>query len=211
MHQSQEDQIVFILGVTNHWVTLVVQKTQQNHVCAFYLDSNNEPVLMATESELNDLVQVREDKHMKRKGQPYTHWKRKTLYQSFVDQRDVVNLLTKCVSGEKDLRGELVTRCWTKLLDSYYQSLGDKTDDPDLHLASLIQWLEQHYPTQIILSHHVEMLQRFHSLVDEATMLRLHIWLKNCSQHTAVKQAGLENVESFYSIIDKIKTFLDQE
>lgn len=205
LQQSPEDQVVFILGVTNHWVTLVVHKNKYSGVCAFYLDSNNEPVLMATETQLKSLVHSREVKHIKRKGQPYSQWKKKVLYQSFVDQRDIVNLLVRCVSGETDLRGELTAQSWTKLLDSYSQLVGGKTGDSDLHLVSLIEWLEGHYPTQVISSRHFKMLSQFHPHMDKAVLVQIHKWSKECTQHSNEKNCGLENVRLFYSIVEKIK------
>lgn len=208
LRQSSKDQLVFILGVTNHWVTLAVHKRKEN-ISAFYLDSNNEPVLMASEAHLEDLVQIREDKYTKRKGKPYSQWKRTVLYQSFVDQRDVVKLLTKCLSGEKDLRGELATQNWIKLLASYYQVVSEEGDDADSHLVSLIKWLEEHYPTQVILSHHIDMLSKFHEHIDKDVLGRIKKWLKDCSHNSHEKHCGLDIVCSFYSLLDKIQVLLD--
>lgn len=202
--QSQEDWLVFILGVTNHWVTLVVHKSKENGVTVFYLDSNNTPVLLASETHLEGLVQAREVKYAKRKGKPYSQWKRKVLYQSFEDQRDVVNLLVRCVSGEKDLRGELTTQSWSKLLDSYYQHVGRRGDDADLHLASLIEWLEDHYPSKVIHSHHLNILSQFHPHMAKEVLVRIHQWSKDCDNHSKEKGCGLENVVSFFSTVHAI-------
>jgi hypothetical protein len=200
--QSKEDRLAFILGVTNHWVTMVVEKTRKSSLHVFYLDSNNEPVLMATESQLQALVEAREQKYMKRKGISYSDWKRNVLYQSFVDQRDIVELLVRCVSGESDLRGELTKQAWKKLVDSFYESVTVRDGEDDLFLASLVQWIEQHYPTSVIHKHHIDLLERYHQLVDKATLLRLHQWVRDCEQHV---QTGLDIIEPFYSILDKIK------
>ena len=208
LDQSREDRLAFILGVTNHWVTLVVEKTSESGLHAFYLDSNNEPVLMATESELRRLVEAREEKHVKRKGAPYSDWKRNVLYQSFVDQRDIVELLVGCVSRETDLRGELTKQNWSKLLDSFYECVSVRDGENDLYLASLVQWIEQYYPTKVILDHHTQLLERFQHLLDEATSLRLQQWIDNCEQYSTDKPTGVEFVESFYFIVDKIKKIL---
>lgn len=190
--------------MTNHWVTLVVHKSIENGVTDFYLDSNNEPVLLASDTHLENLVQAREIKHTKRKGEPYSQWKRKVLYQSFEDQRDVVNLLVRCISGEKDLRGELTTQSWTKLLDSYYQHVGGRGDDPDLHLACLIEWLEDHYPSKIIHSYHLNILCHFHQHMAKEVLVRIDKWSKDCGNHLKERDCGLENVVSFYSTLHAI-------
>ena len=210
LRQSQEDRLAFILGVTNHWVTIVVEKRVKSRLHVFYLDSNNEPVLMATETELQTLVKAREQKYMKRKGIPYTDWKRNVLYQSFVDQRDIVELLVKCVSGEADLRGELTKQAWSKLIESFYESVSVSDGDDDLFLASLVQWIEQHYPTSVINKHHLKLFERYHQLVDKATSLRLHKWIRDCDQYLTNKQTGLDVTEFFHDILDKLKTILSQ-
>ena len=207
LRQSVEDHLVFVLGVTNHWVTLAVKKRKES-LCTFYLDSNNEPVLMAPGNMLERLVEIREEKYTKRKGQPYSDWKRKVLYQSFVDQRDLVDLLLKCVSGEKDLREELTIQNWTKLIDSFCQVVnGDK----DSHLAGLITWLQEHYPSSVLMSHHVEMLSQFHKHLNKDILLHIKKWAEDCSQHAEEKQSGLENVEAFYSIVEKVLTIVNKE
>ena len=208
LHQSKDDRLAFILGVTNHWVTMVVEKRRESSLHIFYLDSNNEPVLMATETELQTLVKAREQKYMKRKGIPYSDWKRNVLYQSFVDQRDIVELLVKCVSGEADLRGELTKQAWSKLVDSFYESVIVSDGEDDLFLASLVQWIEQHYPTSVIHDHHVELLKCYHQLVDKATSMTLQQWIRDCERYSIKKQTGLEIIDSFYSILDKMKPIL---
>ena len=210
LHQSKEDKLAFILGVTNHWVALVVEKTRESGLHTFYLDSNNEPVLMATENQLKRLVKAREEKRIKRKGVPYSDWKRNVLYQSFVDQRNIVDLLVRCVSQETDLRGELTKQTWSKLLDSFYESVSLMDGECDLYLASLVQWIEQHYPTKVILSHHTKLLEHFQYLLDKETALRLEQWISDCQQYSTNKQTGLEIVESFYSIVHKIKEILNK-
>ena len=205
LRQSKEDRLAFILGITNHWVTVVVEKRRESSLHVFYLDSNNEPVLMATEAELQTLVKAREQKYMKRKGIPYSDWKRNVLYQSFVDQRDIVDVLVRCVCGEADMRGELTQQAWSKLVDSFYESVRVSNGEDDLFLASLVQWIEQHYPISVIHKHHVKLLECYHQLVDEATSLRLQQWIADCEQHSINKQTGLDIVESFYSILDQLK------
>ena len=206
--QSKEDRLAFILGVTNHWVTVVVEKRRESGLHVFYLDSNNEPVLMATESQLQTLVKAREQKYMKRKGIPYSDWKRNVLYQSFVDQRDVVELLVRCVSGESDLRGELTKQAWKKLVDSFYESVSVRGGDDDLFLASLVQWIEQHYPTSVVDKHHIDLLKHYHQLVDRATSLRLQQWIRDCEQYLNRSQTGLDIIQPFYSVLDKMKVIL---
>ena len=184
---------------------MVVQKRKENGLHTFYLDSNNEPVLMATETELQALVKAREQKYMKRKGITYSDWKRNVLYQSFVDQRDVVELLVRCLSGKADLRGELTKQTWSKLVDSFYECVSMKDGEDDLFLASLVQWIEQHYPISVVLDHHIKLFECYHQLLDKATSLKLQQWIRDCGQYSKGNQTGVDIVESFYSIVDKIK------
>lgn len=210
MHRLPEDNLVFLLGVTNHWVTLFVHKSKENGISVFYLDSNNEPVLMASETNLRSLVQARENKHIKRKGHSYSPWKKKVLYQSFVDQRDVVEILVKCVSGKVDLRGEMAIQTWNKLLDSYDCVVKNSNEDNnrDLLFARLIEWLQEHYPSKVIIDHHMEILRQFHQLMDKHVLLRIKEWINSCAQ-LIPDACGLESLESFYLSIDKLKAFVD--
>ena len=210
--RSKEDRVAFILGVTNHWVTLVVEKRRKSSLHAFYLDSNNEPVLIATNSQLRTLVETREQKYIKRKGLPYTTWKRNVLYQSFVDQRDIAELLVRCVSQETDIRGEMSKQMWNKLLDSFYEHVNVRDGDHDLFVACLVEWIEQHYPTKAIHDEPIQLLTCYHQLLDKTTLRRLREWVIVCelySIHTS--QVGIDIIEVFYSIIDKIKVIINYQ
>ena len=184
---------------------MVVEKRRESSLHAFYLDSNNEPVLMATETELQALVKARKQKYMKRKGIPYSDWKRNVLYQSFMDQRDIVELLVRCVSGETDLRGELTKQTWSKLVDSFYECVSLRDGEDDMFLATLVQWIEQHYPISVILDHHIKLFECYHTLLDKAISLKLQQWIRDCEQYSQGNPTGVDIVESFYSIVAKIK------
>lgn len=156
---------MFILGVTNHWVTLYAyyrtQLAEQQSVSEreglslVYLDSNNVPVLGASDGEIDDLVTEREKKRVQIKGQGYSSWKRDVVKQAFCDQRDLVTLLARCLSGQQNLLQHALCRHWSVVLDSFEQHMASAVVDVDIFLPLLIQWLENHHQPNSLRDHQV--------------------------------------------------------
>ena len=157
---------VFILGVTNHWLTLYAyhrnQSAEQHPVskreglALVYLDSNNVPVLGASDEEIDDIVVEREKKRVQKKGQGYSSWKRDVIKQAFCDQRDLVTLLARCLSGQQSLLQHVLCRHWSVVLDSFEQHVAaGAVVGVDMFLPLLIQWLENHHQPNSLRDHQV--------------------------------------------------------
>ena len=99
----------FILGVTNHWVAIFVQKIA-SRVNLIYFDSYNVPVLTATPDELKLIIDKEEDEHRKHKGCDWTTEEREETVQAYEDKKNVVLMLAHCCSGNRNLRKEMERR-----------------------------------------------------------------------------------------------------
>ena len=180
-------RLVFIIGVTNHWVALLAYKTSCNlyKMGLLYLDSNNDVVLGASTEHLEILVAKRERKRQEKKGTKYTAWERKILLQSFKDQRDIVHLLGECLVGRANLCQEHVTRTWEALLDSYNEEvinpLKDEFIGSDFHTGLVLQWLEVHYQPTVIINNQFSILETLglHNVKGNVKK-RLLEWLDSC-------------------------------
>ena len=209
VHARANDCLVFILGVTNHWVTLMAYQTRGKNIGVLYLDSNNEPVLLATSGDIKSLVEKREQKHIARSGVGYTPWKRDTLEQSLHDQRDVVNLLCDCVRGECDLRYELINSYWKRLVRSYRENVTCQPGSGDLYAVMLLNWLESHYSAHVISECYIRMLiQLGKQFLSEQLLLEVQAWVSECSSDN-LTSTGISQVDHFSSAMQQLDCIIN--
>lgn len=153
---------VFILGVTDHWVTVyayrsAVQHTLDNHgrLSLVYMDSNNVAVLGASDGQIDDIVTEKEKRRVERKGKGYTSWRRSVIRQALCDQRDLVSLLASCLNGQISLPQHTLCQNWTSVLDSFDQNVTRAVVEPHLFVPLLLQWLETHHRPHTLRDHQV--------------------------------------------------------
>ena len=219
--------LVFILGVTNHWVTLLATKSgpgEQDRTSAvlgsderersggekislIYLDSNNVPVLGASDADILALVHKKEKERVQRKGKGWSEWKRGVIYQAFVDQRALVSMLADCLCDNADLRGELLRVSWSRMLDSYDQNVFARlssSEDTGLYVALLLHWLEGQYHPQTLRDTHLGMLHRLGpGWLGQGVRERVQLWVEHCRRILEGYTTGLTLVDLFVSVVDK--------
>lgn len=149
---------MFILGVTNHWVTVYAyhnKKHSKNEptLSLLYWDSNNISILHSSDADIEIVVNEKEKEKVKRKGYGYKPWKRAVFRQSLSDQRDLVILLSECLSGEKAFKQCVLCGLWNSVLDSFEKNVGEVEEDEFLSL--LLQWLENDYLPSSLQNHQV--------------------------------------------------------
>jgi len=205
---SKISYLVFILGVTNHWVSLLAYKDIGSKIGILYCDSNNEPVLQATDNEIEQLVIAREEKHKKRKGVGYESWKRNTLKQSFHDQRDLVDLLTQCLQGSHTLPSMLVSGHWESLLTNYHRQVSMASSNAgDGHIVKLLHWLETGYSVSALKSSYIKPLVYFGAeSLTAAVRSKLDAWVLECSVFQYI--VGLDQINGFVDIVNHIASIL---
>ena len=239
---------VFILGVTNHWVTLLAYKISGD-TCAktaieceaivaeknskqvesmarlngwkmpkekigmLYLDSNNVPVLTASDTEILQIMAKKEADLVRKKSRGWSEWKRGVIFQAFVDQREVVRMLGRCLCGQSDLRTELLEASWAQVLDSYerHVSTGSR-ENPGLGPALLVQWLEVQYRPQSLYEHQLALLCYLgKDLLGTSSRQQLQRWVGQCRQHLEVCAIGIDILDAFRAILDQVELGLRTE
>ncbi len=204
--------LAFLLGVTNHWVTVlafrVPGEVEREKRGLVYLDSNNVPVLTAGNSDIVQIVK-KESERLRRKGRGYSEWKRGVMYQAFVDQRDVVQLLVEVLYGSKNLCTEVLTTHYTRLMDSFSehvdQPLGDKADR-GMYTALLVHWLENHYRPQTLRDTHLYALRHFGAeCLQRTTRVQVESWVHRCRD---LCDSGIDIVDLFLAILNELDSFL---
>ncbi len=205
--RGENNYLVFILGVTNHWVTLLAYRQCPEGIGLLYLDSNNEPVLLATEDDIDKLVEAREQKYIKRKGVGYEPWKRKILRQSLCDQRDVVALLSDCLRGTHTLSSEYVSSHWEKMLSSYREMVTTSARDRDVHTVGLLCWLESGYSVRGLRDLYMKPLLFFggESLTPQLRV-NMQYWAEEVLQMQPV--GGLDHINNFLELVNELNCFL---
>ena len=242
--------LVFILGVTNHWVMLLAYKIPRtkavsnvthkhetvpeqscgdetipnltdedrivlNTTCRgtkvglLYLDSNNVPMLTASNEEIVKIVEKKEAERIRCKGKGYSEWKRGVIFQAFVDQRDVVQLLAECLSGQRDLRSEMVAANWTNVLNSYddhvlYPLANSR--DANLYTALLLQWLEVHCHPRSLRDSQLSLHRFGVKSLPSQLRLRLKHWISD--SHQLLQQCsstGFSVIELFLGVLEELQ------
>ena len=146
---------LFILGVTNHWVTLYAYHSSErglrgSGLSLVYFDSNNVAVLGASDSDIQRVVMEKERERVRVKGRGYSSWKRAVFTQALFDQRDLVDLLAKCLSGQQSLSQSVASGHWNSVLDSFEEHMSTALSEEDLFLPLLLHWMEtQHQPNSL--------------------------------------------------------------
>ncbi len=212
--------LVLVMGVTNHWVTMLASRTLRDVAAKgprethglVYLDSNNVPLLTATNSEIVKLVEKKEGERIQRKGRGYSEWKRGVIYQALVDQRDVVQLLAGVLYGSKNICSEWLMSRWTLLLDSYSQHvvlpLAD-SQDRGLRTALLVQWLENHCRPQTLRDTHLSGLKYLGVHHLHANMrARVKNWVHHCQESC---DPGIDIIDLFLAVLREVHAFLNSQ
>ena len=205
--RGETNYLVFILGVTNHWVTLLAYRKCPEGIGLLYLDSNNEPVLLATETDIDKLVEAREQKYIKRKGVGYEPWKRNILRQSLCDQRDVVAVMSDCLQGTHTLSCEFVSSHWEKMLSNYREMVTTTVGDRDVHTVDLLCWLESGYSVRGLRDAYMRPLLFFggESLTPQLRV-EMQSWAEELSRMQPV--GGLDHINNFLELVDELNCFL---
>ena len=221
--------LVFILGVTNHWVSLLAYKAteqssssnrlndyheqcnkqQQQRIGMVYMDSNNIPVPGYTNEDIDALLLKQENERIKVKGKGYTDWKREMYRQAYKDQRELVLKLTQCVSGCGNLCTDVIANYISRVMKSYNECVEQrlvKLGDSNLFLPLLLDWLQNHYPPQTMEETLLPMLEQNAGLTE---LDPLREWARHVhAQLSLLEISGLTTIDLLQEILETILTKL---
>ena len=120
-----------------------------------FLDSQNKHTAVMTDEDIEKKIAEWEEKDYRKKGRSYSDWERQNYQQSLRDQRELLPVLARCLSGSTSLTTEYVDSRITALVGNYRKSvhspfLSAGEEDPDMYLSLLSQWLETYNRPQHI-------------------------------------------------------------
>ena len=118
--------LIFILGITNHWASALVTKDKKQSLLVMYFDSCNVPIITYTDEDIVAHMKKQEKEKIKKKGKGWTSWEHEIAKQSYIDQREVVHLLTSCATGKCDLCSEMIDREVDKITRDFKTNVVDQ-------------------------------------------------------------------------------------
>ena len=173
------------------------------------------------------MVIEREKKRVQIKGQGYSAWKRGVVKQAFCDQRDLVTLLARCLSGQCNLLQHALCQHWGVVLDSFEQHVAGVLVNVDMFLPLLLQWLENHHQPNSLRDHQVGtaesngvglaclpvqvcMLREFGAdYLNKELRVQLAGWLQYCHKRLADYSGGIVLVDVFVLVLQQISQLID--
>jgi hypothetical protein len=182
-----------IVGALSHWVTVVINKVptgdQATAVEVLLFDSNNTPVLGASESQLAKIAAAKAEE----RGWDPSSSKESYYRSSLRDQQAVVTLLARLFTGATDMRAEAVNGAVERMLADFdltvkatmqdtthlrdgsnasQQTLSSEGGDSDAwHL-----WLRERQPPAVLRSGMLATVQRWGSFLSELNRKALRAW-----------------------------------
>lgn len=113
-----------------------------------FLDSQNKRTAVMTDEDIERKIAEWEDRDYRRKGRSYSDWERQNYQQSLRDQRELLPVLARCLSGSTSLTMEYVDAKIAALVGNYRKSVhqpflsAGAEEGLDVYLALLSQWLQ---------------------------------------------------------------------
>lgn len=204
--------LIFILGVTNHWVVLLANKSQpvgdsaHSEVGLLYLDSNNIPVLTYCDSDFEQRVLENERERIATTGLGYTDWKREVYQQAYKDQKNLVMKLAEYVNSHGSMCLDILEDFSSHLLNSYDINVTKQFEvvgDTDLLIPLVLRWCELHYPPQVLRENLLPMVDwAISSELSTNVLMNLKGWAESlCVQLLALQPTEIPS-------IDKLQEFL---
>lgn len=215
---SQPTCMALVLGVTNHWLTVLAYRIPGTaQVGVLYMDSNNTPVLKASDEELNRMLHLKEQERIKNKGQGYSPWQRTIKLQAWKDQRCLLDVLSECFSGTHNLRTELLDGSWNSLLESYYSNVcshGVELGHQTMCLLLLVQWLQTERHPKGIREMQVSFLHRVGAHWLSAKLRgKIIKWMVDvrdvCQDYSGI--GGVEETNDLLKVLDELEQSLVQK
>ena len=126
-------------------------------------DSQNKPTAVMTDEDIASVIAEWEEKDFRRKGRPYSEWERQNYQQALQDQRELLPLLARCLSGCISLLTEYIDLRIAALVGHYHTSVHQpflsRGEGVDGYLALMSHWLESYNRPQHIRKQVVQLLE----------------------------------------------------
>ena len=182
-----------IVGALSHWVTVVINKVptagEATEVEVLLFDSNNTPVLGATDARLAEIAATKAEE----RGWDPACSKESYYRSSLHDMQSVVTLLARLFSGATDLRAEAVNGAVERMLadfdatasataqDTAYTPDGSevseqKPSSEEFEAEALFLWLQERQPPAVLRSGVLATVQRWGAYLSALNREALQAW-----------------------------------
>lgn len=147
----------FLIGLSNHWATLFVNKVtfnvfnetigrfeKQTSIEYFYLDSRNDPILTPTEEDFKRLIKAYYDMKERVAGWPvdYRPWREQTYLQSLKDSGWIIDMLYQGINGKINFLSYYLDLIVEGILEKFHTYVPYQEDSNIDLLMSLLGYLE---------------------------------------------------------------------
>jgi hypothetical protein len=176
----------FLVGVSNHWVTVVVNKPAVSVArCnslpeVLLLDSRNEAVLSASEDRMREIIVAYYDR-LERQRETIDHreFRERMFLLSLKDTQFAVDLICQCVSGGQRFATFYVDLLTETLLDDFESNVLAAMQPPQTLTLELInQWLREIMPTSAVIGFVRKVCTIGLTMISQEKRQRLRRW--NC-------------------------------
>lgn len=139
----------FILGQTNHWVTIVINKYEDTHVEVVLLDSRNYDILNLSDSQIEAFA-IRRSEELR-----LPHWRIHLFYRSMVSSKHIAAMFYDCAVGSMHSIGRFLIRLnMCGFFETFEKSFlpeenGSANGPLSWHIA-LRHWLENYFPPPVL-------------------------------------------------------------
>ena len=182
-----------IVGALSHWVTVVINKVPTaggtTEVEVLLFDSNNTPVLGATDAQLAEIAAAKAGE----RGWDPACKKERYYLSSLYDMQSVVTLLARLFTGATDLRAEAVNGAVERMLadfDATASSTAQNTactpdgsevleqhpSSKEFEVEALFLWLRERQPPAVLRSGVLATVQRWGTFLSELNREALKAW-----------------------------------
>ena len=194
----------FMMGVTNHWVSLVA-----HHIGGYrefvFLDSRNRPYLQYTEEEIVELYQEIGRERASLGKKPFTNWELTVAHQGVKDIQQSVSILMSCLLGHTTLPQVVVSTKVRHLLDNFDQMPGDTV------LDRLEMFFEAGFPAKFIHDDYVaHFLSYPASAMTRENRTRMQTWVRSCDEalRNGFSRSSWEAKFFHQLVINKLRVYL---
>eukprot|EP01102_Stenamoeba_stenopodia_P006612 TRINITY_DN1826_c0_g1_i1.p1 TRINITY_DN1826_c0_g1~~TRINITY_DN1826_c0_g1_i1.p1 ORF type:complete len:455 (-),score=73.25 TRINITY_DN1826_c0_g1_i1:33-1397(-) len=188
----------FLLGVTNHWVSIVVIKTSKTTFEIFFMDSRNNRLLEVSDDDIWKLVDALMAESARQKQiQPssnYYTWlnpeqKRLYVFESMKACQMFANLLINALLGKKDIISALLELNLDGFFEIYEREVTPLSSfdslDKDTFFTKLLYWLENYMPPAVFETNLLRVLKELSTHISAQSRAKLLLWVQQIKSSLA--------------------------
>ena len=199
-----EGVLGFMMGVTNHWVSLVAHCVGGFREFVF-LDSRNRNYLKFDEAAIVSLYETVQRERIETGRKPLNNWELTVAHQGVKDIQSAVHILMECLTGRTTLPQVVVTHKVQHLLQNFEETPGDS------FIEKLETFFRAGFPAKFIYDDYVAHLLSYpQSALSPPCKQRLSQWTHNCDEaiRKGYSRASWEAKYFHQLVVGKLRAYL---